>query len=402
MYADETTSSKECGSSQFSLDRPDVVTLLIGGDVCPIGRNAALFEQARADCLFNDLLPEIYNADLTIVNLECPLITHRSAIRKSGGVLGASVACVNALKAARIGAVNLANNHILDHGEDGLRSTLTALSGAKIDYFGAGPNLDVAGRLYIRTINGRRIAFLGAAEYEFSIATKESGGANPLDLIGIVRRLRGSRNAFDSLVVLVHGGREHYSYPSPRLQKVCRFLVEEGAAAVICQHSHCVGCYEYYENAPIVYGQGNLVFDSRRARKRSWYEGFLVRLAFDKTMRCTADWIPFIQSEATPGASRMPAAREGKFLETFEERSREILVNDTVERLWREYCHTQKYIYASTVRRYSRLLRVLNKRLHFTDVCNSESAAMAQRNVVLCETHREILQTLWIDLETTL
>ena len=88
----------------------------------------------------------------------------------------------------------------------------------------------------------------------------------------------------------------------------------------------------------------------------------------------------------------MPAAREREFLRTFEERSREILVNGTVERLWREYCRTQKYVYASTVRRYSRLFRVLNKRLHFTDVCNREIGAMAQRNVVLCETHREILQ----------
>ena len=204
-----------------------MTTVLIGGDVCPTARNAAMFERGRADRLFNDLLPNLENADLAVVNLECPLITHKSPIRRSGGVLGASVGCVNALRKARIGAVNLANNHILDHGEDGLRSTVAALGDAHIDSFGAGANLDEAGQLYVRTIKGTRIAFLGVAEHEFSIATKKSWGANPLDIIEIVRCLRATRahsiaSLSSSMVApsIIHS--------SPRLQKVCRFLVEEG------------------------------------------------------------------------------------------------------------------------------------------------------------------------------
>ena len=33
-----------------------------------------------------------------------------------------------------------------------------------------------------------------------------------------------------------------------------------GADVVLCQHSHCIGCYEQYEGAHILYGQGNFHF----------------------------------------------------------------------------------------------------------------------------------------------
>ena len=75
----------------------------------------------------------------------------------------------------------------------------------------------------------------------------------------------------------MHGGNEGYPYPSPRLMDTCRFLVEQGANAVICQHSHCVGCYEEYRGGHIVYGQGNLIFDAS-IPPPGWNEGVLVRL----------------------------------------------------------------------------------------------------------------------------
>ena len=61
--------------------------------------------------------------------------------------------------------------------------------------------------------------------------------------------------------MLYHGGKEHYRYPSPLLQKVCRKIVDSGADVVVCQHSHCIGCEEHYKNGVIVYGQGNFIFD---------------------------------------------------------------------------------------------------------------------------------------------
>ena len=108
------------------------------------------------------------------------------------------------------------------------------------------------------SIQDIKIGFIGLSEHEFSLATEESWGANPLDLIDYIRNIKANSSEYDYLVVLLHGGSEHYPFPSPRLMETCRFLVEEGANAVVCQHSHCAGCYEEYLGRHIVYGQGNL------------------------------------------------------------------------------------------------------------------------------------------------
>src|SRR5437867_11536580 len=100
------------------------VQILIGGDICPISRNLAAFKKGDASGCFHDLLAEFKAADLSIANLECPLIERESPIRKSGPVLGAESACVQGLLAGRIKVLGLANNHILDHGAPGIDNTL--------------------------------------------------------------------------------------------------------------------------------------------------------------------------------------------------------------------------------------------------------------------------------------
>ena len=377
-----------------------MTVILIGGDVCPVGSNGPLFEDGRPEEIFNDLAAEFARADYSVVNLECPLVSRESPIEKDGAALRASVDCVNGLKAANIRAVNLANNHCMDHGEAGLRSTIATCDGAGIDHFGAGPDLHEAGSPMIRQVDGHRVAFLGVTEREFSIAATNSWGANPLDLVEVARRLKRLRGECDSLVVLVHGGREYYPYPTPRLQNACRFLVEEGAKAIVCQHSHCAGCYEYYRGAPVVYGQGNLIFEKSTPATQAWSEGFLVRLTLQPSGEYHADWSPFSQSLDGPGARRLSPARTREFLAEIESRSREIEGQGAVERKWLEYCRKQKYLYASRIRGHNRWLRFLNRKLHFSDWLYSKTTKLMLRNVVECEVHREVLETLWHDTDT--
>lgn len=84
------------------------------------------------------------------------------------------------------------------------------------------------------------------------------------------------RKKVDYVIVLYHGGKEHYRYPSPYLQKVCRRLVDKGADLVVCQHSHCIGCEEKYKSGTIVYGQGNFLFDD--STSEFWRTGLLIGL----------------------------------------------------------------------------------------------------------------------------
>src|SRR6516225_8541281 len=101
-----------------------MTTLLIGADLCPIGRNRPFFEAGDAESLFHDLLPEFAAADLVIANLECPLIARSTPILKTGPVFGEASTCIQAIQRAGIDVLCLANNHILDHGPEGLQNTL--------------------------------------------------------------------------------------------------------------------------------------------------------------------------------------------------------------------------------------------------------------------------------------
>ena len=76
-----------------------MVRILIGGDLCPIGCNMPAFEKGDADAIFHDLLPEFQQADLSIVNLECPLIRCDSRIEKTGPIVGVSNNCIKGKQA---------------------------------------------------------------------------------------------------------------------------------------------------------------------------------------------------------------------------------------------------------------------------------------------------------------
>lgn len=84
------------------------------------------------------------------------------------------------------------------------------------------------------------------------------------------------------MIVLYHGGKEHYRYPSPYLQKVCRKLVDKGAGIVICQHSHCVGAMENWNGGTIIYGQGNFLFD--HSKSEFWKTSLLIGLDLEKNI----------------------------------------------------------------------------------------------------------------------
>src|SRR5437660_841918 len=193
-----------------------MVTILIGADICPIEGNRPYFKQGDAKSLFNDLLPEFEQADLCIANLECPLIEQSTPILKTGPTFGEESACINGIKQAGIDVLGLANNHVLDHGSSGLKNTLEVCAKAGIATVGAGDNLEAARRIWIKEIKGIKVGILAVAEHEFSIATKDSPGANPLDLIDCVRNLKSSSDSFDYLIVLLHGADE-FHVPTPRI-----------------------------------------------------------------------------------------------------------------------------------------------------------------------------------------
>lgn len=370
-------------------------TILIGADICPIGGNRPYFLSGDAQTLLNDLRPEFDQADLTIANLECPLIEKESPILKTGPVFGEPSGCIKGIKAAGIDVLVLANNHILDHGEPGLKNTLAACAEAGIDTVGAGENLTAARRILVKEVKGVTIGVLAVAEHEFSVAGKDSWGANPLDLIDCVRNVRGLRGSFDYLVVLLHGADE-FHVPTPRIKDTCRFLIEMGAKAVIVQHPHSLGGYEEYQGGHIVYGQGALIMDEAIYRNdRGFHEGFLVKLHAEKDAAGGIEIVPFVQSDPLPGARRMTGERELEFRRGLEAKSAAVRDDAVVQAEWLKFCEHNKHEYLSALLGHNRIVSKLNAGGLVGRLMYGRKQLLRARNIVCCETHREAVMTIF-------
>jgi poly-gamma-glutamate synthesis protein (capsule biosynthesis protein) len=373
---------------------------LVGGDVCPTESDIAAFSRGDAAGIFHDLLEDIRAADFAVLDLECPLTETASPIAKCGPALRAPPACMRALQQAGIAALDLANNHILDHGAAGLESTLSAAAAAGIPTVGAGANLAEARRMLIRDLGGIRVGVLALAQHEFSIATPTSPGANPLDLIDFTRNVAAGRANFDYLIVLLHAGNEGYPYPSPRLMETCRFFVEQGAGAVICHHSHCPGCWEAYGGGHIVYGQGNLIYASPGAEP-AWNEGFLVRLRISQAGKAEMELVPFQQSRDGVGARRLQGTAASTFLDQVAGRSAEIQEPGFMVERWGQFCEERRGYYLSAMLGHGRILSWLNLRGRITKYLYPARALRRAATLVRCEAHREVLETLLLPYVTS-
>lgn len=221
------------------------MNILIGADCVPTKSNKEFFESGDAKTLLGEELNSILqNADYRIFNLEIPLTDREYPIPKCGPNLIAPTKCVAGYKAMNVDLMTLANNHILDQDQKGLESTCKTLDAVGIAYTGVEQTPEEATEPYIFECDGKRIGVYACAEHEFSIVTEYSAGANPVDLQETPDHIVALKAECDYVIVLYHGGKEQYRYPSPNLQKVCRKLVEKGADLVVCQHSHCIGCEE--------------------------------------------------------------------------------------------------------------------------------------------------------------
>ena len=365
--------------------------ILFGGDICPIGNIQSLFVEGSADKIFHNLLSEITNVDLSIVNLECPLISAETPITKAGPVLGADIRCIGGFVESKWNVLNLANNHSYDHGSIGLLETIDTIKKAGIDIVGAGENLNNAQIPLVREINGERIVIYSMAEREFSIADKKTPGANPFDLINCVNAIRHHKQQ-GIFIALIHGGKEYYQYPSPEMVRKCRFLVDMGADAVICCHTHCPLPWEIYADRPIVYGLGNFIFEADRQEPDSWYEGYLSELTIENR-KIQFKAIPYFQSKGFNGAQKMDEVERKHFFDEMEKKCRQLKDETFLDNHWSDFCRGERDNYLSLLFGYNRPMRKLKKIL--LPFLHSKKATLRSLLLVQCETHQEVLNTIF-------
>ena len=273
--------------------------IIVAGDFCPQNRVSRLFEENCFDKVLGMVRRTVSEANYAIVNFECPITKGgEEPIMKWGGNLCCTEKAMEAVKWAGFDCVTLANNHFYDFSEEGVRNTLHACSKYGIDSVGGGVNLQDASRVFYKIVNNKTLAIINCCEHEFSIATAKTGGSNPLNPLQQFYSIQDAKKNADFVLVITHGGHEHFQLPSPRMVETYRYFIDCGADAVVNHHQHCFSGYEVYKEKPIFYGLGNFCFDGNRSGKDIWYEGFMVKLDTDDSL--SFEIIPFIQCKEEP------------------------------------------------------------------------------------------------------
>lgn len=369
-----------------------MVRILISGDFCPIGRNNQIIDEEKFSSLFNGFENIVKKVDYAIVNLECPITTSISPIEKIGpNIKSENLKAFDALKYAGFDLLTLANNHIQDYGTKGVLDTIAHAKAFDFDVVGAGANIEDAKKLFIQKIKGTRVGFLNIAENEFCKATDDTAGAYTLDLIDNFNQIKDSKQKVDKLILIYHGGREHYQLPTPEQRKRFRFFIESGVDAIVAHHTHCISGYEYYLNKPIVYSLGNFIFDyKKKYQTGKWTVGMSVVLSLNGE-NFKHEFIPHFQGRFENSSLQLATGNEKqKLLDEIEKLSSQIINDEEFEKSWNNYLKNDEEFYLSSLYVKNFFIRALFiKGILPVSLLRSKHNKLLL-NLMRCETHHEI------------
>lgn len=239
--------------------------LIIVGDLFPVDSNMDLFYKGDVKQLFGEKICDLFAAaDYRICNLEGALTDGKKRMMKTGPIITAPTKAVNAYKTLGIDYCMLANNHITDAGTEGVEQTIGALDRAGIQYIGAGLNERSISHYVVLSLEGKTICIYNVSETMYNKPSALQAGAWLYDEYIVCKEIQSLKSQYDHVVVIYHGGIEKFRYPSPETIKRFHRMADSGADAVLSQHTHCIGCEEYYKGSYLLYGQGDFLFNNFR------------------------------------------------------------------------------------------------------------------------------------------
>ncbi len=215
---------------------------------------------------WGNVLPLLLQPDITIINLETTLTESQRAVPKVFN-FRSDPKNIQVLKVANIKVVSLANNHIKDFDDEGLRDTITTLDNEDILHVGAGGNKLEARKSVILTRQGIKIGILGATDNEAGwTATDTSPGINyfhverPEELLEDIKKLK---KHVDIVIISLHWGPNMREHPTEQYIKAAHAMIDAGADIIHGHSAHIFQGIEVYSNKLILYDTGNFVDDYR-------------------------------------------------------------------------------------------------------------------------------------------
>ncbi len=224
------------------------IKLSAAGD-CTLGSDSrynTLFVQKyneRGSAYFLEKVRDVFqNDDLTLVNFEGTLTTSTARADKRFTFKGDKT-YTNILTSSSVEAVNIANNHTHDFGEQGFSDTKQALSDAGLTYSGYE-------KIAYMKIKGVKIAMMGFNVLQGTV-TKE----------GVAEMIRTARSKGAAIVITsFHWGVEGAAASNDTQKALARAAIDSGSDLVLGHHPHVLQGIEQYKGKYIVYSLGNFCF----------------------------------------------------------------------------------------------------------------------------------------------
>ncbi len=362
----------------------EVFSAIFTGDVCPRTPEVKDYVIRKSDEIAAKLKGYFASADLRVMQWECAVTDIETPIIKSGPPLKAPKECLALGKAFDIDVMLLANNHVGDYGEQGVLDTIDNITDAGFACVGAGKNLEEAQKTLFLERNGIKLAIVNFCENEFGIANPNKAGVSPINVFTNIRQIKAARSEADVVIVAIHGGHEHYPYPSPRMIDWYRAFADAGADAVWNCHTHCPLGMEVYGGIPIIYSPGNFYFPTQTPAQSMWHTGYLSKFCFDKKGVYAVEIAPYTHNQE--GVTLMEQEEEERFFSFFDKVSGAIKDPETIARNFDAWCSYSGLMHlgpiASNTDVWSTEWNDPNTMWHWTFT----------RNLFLCEAHCDLIR----------
>lgn len=248
---EEAAAKKAEEAAKAAQKDPVSLTISVVGD-CTLGTDEtfdydtslnAYYNSNGKDYFFQNVKSIFAADDLTIANFEGTL-TDSDAREDKTFAFKAPAEYAQILTSGSIEAVNTANNHSHDYGDQSYTDTLTALDNEGITHFGYD---DTA----VMDIKGVKVGLVGIYELNDHLGREQQLKDN-------IAKVKA--DGAELVIVIFHWGNETETVPDTNQMTLGRLAIDEGADLVCGHHPHVLQGIETYKGKNIVYSLGNFCF----------------------------------------------------------------------------------------------------------------------------------------------
>ncbi|MCC6568310.1 MAG: CapA family protein, partial [Anaerolineales bacterium] len=248
-------------------DPSKLATVILTGVTALVRATAVTMEYKGATYPGEKIRDVLREADIAHISNEIPFFTGCEFPKPDA--TGPLVFCsdpkyIELLTDVGADVVELTGNHFADRGAQGMLETIEIYNQHHLPYFGGGADLQDSLEPALFEVNGNKIAFVGCNKPDvdrFPTARDFRPGAAPCDFEYLAQKI-AELKAQGYVVISTFQWNESYdSRPSPQQMTDFRLMADSGASIVSGSQAHYPQMMEFYDDAFIHYGLGNLFFD---------------------------------------------------------------------------------------------------------------------------------------------